>query len=124
MPPPAPELASGSPLALPGGGQVLDPITRTWNSCVNATRASVEHGIAHLKTCWRALARVTLCPWHVPAIIAVILVLSVLKNRYRQRLTRRRIARQPRYIDPRMFTTILRRPPAPRVVFVSAQVSG
>ncbi|NAZ84783.1 hypothetical protein GTR00_01370 [Kineococcus sp. T90] len=42
------------PVRRPGGSQVLDRSTRGGNSHVNAERAFVEHGIAHLKTRWRA----------------------------------------------------------------------
>ena len=49
---------------------------------MNSTRAFVEHGITHLKTRWRALRRVTLCPWRISAIVATALVLSQLENRY------------------------------------------
>lgn len=42
----------------------------------------VEHGIAHLKTRWWALRRVSLCSWRISAIVAAALVLSQLENRY------------------------------------------
>ncbi|PRY03649.1 DDE superfamily endonuclease [Kineococcus rhizosphaerae] len=70
------------PVRRPRGSQVLDRSTRGWNSYVNAERAFVEHGIAHLKTRWRALHRVSLCPWRISAIVATALVLSRLENRY------------------------------------------
>ncbi len=70
------------PVRRPGAGQVLDASTRGWNSYINADRAFVEHGIAHLKVRWRALSRVTLCPWRICAIIATALVLSSWENRY------------------------------------------
>ncbi|WP_337063500.1 transposase family protein [Kineococcus sp. G2] len=70
------------PVRRPKGGQVLDRSTRGWNSYVNAERAFVEHGIAHLKTRWRALRRVSLCPWRITAIVATASVLSWLENRY------------------------------------------
>ena len=70
------------PVRRPRGGQVLDRTTWGWNSYVNSARAFVEHGIAHLKTRWRALRRVSLCPWRISAIAATALVLSQLENRY------------------------------------------
>ncbi len=70
------------PVRRPRGGRVLDRITRGWNPYVNADRAFVEHGIAYLKVRWRALARVTLCPWRISAIVATALVLSNWENRY------------------------------------------
>ncbi|WP_432507703.1 transposase family protein [Kineococcus arenarius] len=63
-------------------GQILDRSTRGWNSYVNSTRAFVEHGIAHLKIRWRALSRISLCPWRISAIMATALVLSSWENRY------------------------------------------
>ncbi len=70
------------PVRRPSGGQVLNPSTRGWNSYVNPARAFVEHGIAYLKTRWRALHRVSLCPWRITAITGTALVLSNLENRY------------------------------------------
>ena len=64
------------PVRRASSGQVLDTTTRAWNSYVNTTRVFVEHGIAHLKTRWRALARVTLCSWRTTAIVATALMLS------------------------------------------------
>lgn len=70
------------PVRRPRGGQVLDRITRGWNSYVNAERAFVEHGIAHLNVRWRALGRVSLCPWRISSIVATALVLSIWEGRY------------------------------------------
>lgn len=70
------------PVRRPRRGQVLDRSTRGWNSYVNTDRSFVEHGIAHLKVRWRALARATLCPWRISAIVATALVLSIWENRY------------------------------------------
>lgn len=70
------------PVRRPRGSQVLDPGTRGWNSYVNSARAFVEHGIAHLKTRWRALRHVSLSPWRISVIVATALVLSQLENRY------------------------------------------
>ncbi|WP_432545866.1 transposase family protein [Kineococcus sp. SYSU DK004] len=65
-----------------GAAQVSDRSTQGWNSYVNSARAFVEHGIAHLKTCWRILRHVSLCPWRISTIVATALVLSWLANRY------------------------------------------
>ncbi|WP_432489310.1 transposase family protein [Kineococcus sp. SYSU DK018] len=70
------------PVRRPCGAQVLDATTRAWNSYVNSARAFVEHGIGHLKTRWRALTRVSLCPRRITAIMATALVLSTWENRY------------------------------------------
>ena len=64
------------------GGQVLGRSTRSANFYVNSARASVEHGIAHLKTRRQALTRVAICPWRISVIAATALVLSRLENRY------------------------------------------
>ncbi|PPK91909.1 hypothetical protein CLV92_12028 [Kineococcus xinjiangensis] len=68
-------------MSVEGGTRDLHS-ARGWNSYVNANRAFVKHGIAHLKTRWRALRRVSLCPWRISAIIATALVLSQLESRY------------------------------------------
>ena len=70
------------PLRRSAGGRVLDASTRGSNSYVNAERAFVEHGIAHLKSRWRALRHVSLCPWRISAVVAAALVLSRLENHY------------------------------------------
>lgn len=70
------------PIRRPKGGQVLDASTWGWNSYINTERAFVEYGIAHLKTCWGALHRVSLYPWRIGVIVATALVLSRLENRY------------------------------------------
>ncbi|WP_432535945.1 transposase family protein [Kineococcus arenarius] len=63
------------------GAQLLERSTRGWNSCVNSARAFVEHGVAHLETRWRTLARISSCPWRISAIAATALALSRLENR-------------------------------------------
>ncbi len=68
------------PVRHPGGGQALDRSTRGWNSYASSARACVEHGIAHLKTRWQALRRVSLCPWRISAIVATALVLGQVEN--------------------------------------------
>ncbi|WP_170127295.1 transposase family protein [Kineococcus rhizosphaerae] len=70
------------PIRRPRGRQVLDAPTQGWNSYVNSARVFVEHGIAHLKSRWRALQRVSLCPWRISVIVATALVLSQIENRY------------------------------------------
>jgi hypothetical protein len=69
------------PVRRPGGNQVLDRSTRGWNSYVNTERAFVEHGIAHLKTRWRALHRGQPVPVAISTIVATALALSRLENR-------------------------------------------
>lgn len=48
---------------------------RTLNARHAATRALAEHGNALLKTTFKALRRVRLCPWRIDAITAAALVL-------------------------------------------------
>ncbi|PPK90166.1 DDE superfamily endonuclease [Kineococcus xinjiangensis] len=70
------------PVRRPGGRQVLDPVTRGWNSYVNSYRAPVERGIAVLKKRWKALQHVSLCPQRIGDIVAATLVLTIHEHRY------------------------------------------
>lgn len=56
-----------------GAGLPVDH--RAYNALHSATRALAERGNALLKTTFRALRRVTLCPWRIGAITAAALVL-------------------------------------------------
>ncbi|RTL61282.1 MAG: transposase family protein [Pseudonocardiaceae bacterium] len=56
-------------------GAVLDADQRTVNMLHSATRALAERGNALLKTTFKALRRVSLCPWRIGAITAAALVL-------------------------------------------------
>lgn len=56
-----------------GGGLPIDH--RAYNALHSATRALAERGNSLLKTTFRALRRVTLCPWRIGAITAAALVL-------------------------------------------------
>ncbi|WP_166666051.1 MULTISPECIES: HARBI1 family protein [Pseudonocardia] len=56
-----------------GGGLPVDQ--RAYNMLHSATRALAERGNSLLKTTFRALRRVTLCPWRIGAITAAALVL-------------------------------------------------
>lgn len=55
------------------GGLTVDQ--RAYNALHSATRALAERGNSLLKTTFRALRRVTLCPWRIGAITAAALVL-------------------------------------------------
>jgi hypothetical protein len=55
-------------------GRELNPDERTVNQLHSATRALAERGNALLKTTFKALHRVTLCPWRIGAITAAALV--------------------------------------------------
>jgi hypothetical protein len=56
-------------------GRRLTPDQRTVNLLHAATRAPAERGNSLLKTTFKALRRVSLCPWRIGAITAAALVL-------------------------------------------------
>ncbi len=56
-------------------GRRLTPDQRTVNLLHAATRAQAECGNSLLKTTFKALRRVSLCPWRIGAITAAALVL-------------------------------------------------
>jgi hypothetical protein len=56
-------------------GQQLSVDQRTFNLLHSATRALAERGNALLKTTFKGLRRVSLCPWRIGAITAAALVL-------------------------------------------------
>ena len=57
------------------GGEQLSVDQRTFNMLHSATRALAERGNSLLKTTFKALRRVSLCPWRIGAITAAALVL-------------------------------------------------
>ena len=57
------------------GGRRLTDDERTVNLLHAATRAPAERGNSLLKTTFKALRRVSLCPWRIGAITAAALVL-------------------------------------------------
>jgi hypothetical protein len=57
------------------GGQKLTAERRTVNALHSATRALAERGNSLLETTFKALRRVSLCPWRIGAITAAALVL-------------------------------------------------
>jgi hypothetical protein len=56
-------------------GKKLTATQRTINALHSATRALAERGNSLLKTTFKALRRVSLCPWRIGAITAAALVL-------------------------------------------------
>jgi hypothetical protein len=56
-------------------GVALSAEQRTINALHSATRALAERGNSLLKTTFKGLRRVTLCPWRIGAITAAALVL-------------------------------------------------
>ncbi|MCX4095281.1 transposase family protein [Nocardia sp. alder85J] len=64
----------------PAGGTLTEE-HKTANKAHNTRRALGERGNALLKTTFKALRRVTLCPWRIGAITAAALVLLQLEHR-------------------------------------------
>ncbi len=70
-----------TPVKRPPGGAVLHTDNRAYNQLLTALRAPTERAHALLGR-WRALERVTICPWRITAIVAAALVLtSMLRGR-------------------------------------------
>ncbi len=63
------------PIKKPAKPAALGPEPRTVNMLHSATRALAERGNSLLKTTFKALRRVSLCPWRISAITAAALVL-------------------------------------------------
>ncbi len=63
----------------PTKGHDLDAGTRCRNTVLSAMRAPAERVNALLKTRWKALQRISLCPWRIGAITAAALVLLYLQ---------------------------------------------
>jgi len=59
----------------PVKGRDLDAGTRCRNTILSAIRAPAERANALLKTRWKVLQRISLCPWRIGAITAAALVL-------------------------------------------------
>jgi DDE superfamily endonuclease len=60
----------------PAKGSNLAPDTATRNQLISCLRAEGERGNALLKTRWKALRRIRLCPQRIGAIVAAALVLT------------------------------------------------
>jgi hypothetical protein len=58
----------------PRGGELTD-IQKAFNNAHNGVRAIAEHGNSLLKTTFKALRNVSLCPWKIGKIVAAALVL-------------------------------------------------
>lgn len=70
------------PARRPRGRHDLDAATLGWNAYINAYRAPVERSIAVLKTGWKTLEHITLCPQRIGAIAAGALVLTRWQKAY------------------------------------------
>src|SRR3712207_6594149 len=68
---------AGIGIHTPAKGAHLAPSTATRNRLLTRLRAAGERGIALLKTRWKALRHVRLCPQRIGAIVAAALVLTI-----------------------------------------------
>ena len=66
---------AGIGVHVPTKGRDLDIGTRCRNTLLSAMRAPAERANALLKTRWKALQRISLCPWRIGSIAAAALVL-------------------------------------------------
>lgn len=71
---------AGIGVHVPVKGRDLAPDTATRNALLTALRAIGERGNAVLKSRWKALTRIRLCPWRIGHIVAAALVLSTLER--------------------------------------------
>lgn len=71
---------AGIGIQIPLKGSGLDADNRARNLLINSLRTPAERANALLKRTWRALERVTLCPWRIGAITAAALVLLHLQR--------------------------------------------
>ena len=72
-------VGAGIGIIVPHKGHNLDPSTRSRNLAISGLRAPAERANALLKS-WKALRRVTLCPWRIGDITAAALVLLSLQR--------------------------------------------
>lgn len=71
---------AGIGIHYPLKGHNLDPQTRSRNLLITALRAPAERANALLKSTFKALRRVTLCPWRIGTIVAAALVLLTMQR--------------------------------------------
>ena len=67
---------AGAGIATPTKGRHLHPDNAARNQLISCLRAPGERGIALLKTRWKALNRIRLCPQRIGPIVAAALVLT------------------------------------------------
>ena len=68
-----------TPVKRPAGGAVLHTDMRCHNQLLTALRAPTERAHALLGY-WRALDRITVCPWRIGTIVAAALVLTSMSH--------------------------------------------
>src|SRR3954468_23535825 len=71
---------AGAGILTPTKGSGLHPDTAARNELIGCLRAEGERGIALLKTRWKALRRIRLCPQRIGAVVAAALVLTTLER--------------------------------------------
>lgn len=71
---------AGIGVYVPYKGAGLAPDTRTRNQLITSLRAPAERGNALLKTTWKALQRVTVCPQNIGTIVQAALVLLTMQR--------------------------------------------
>lgn len=71
---------AGIGIHIPVKGSGLHPDTAATNLLITALRAPAERANALLKSGWKALRRITLCPWRIGHITAAALVLSTMQR--------------------------------------------
>ena len=65
---------------IPTKGRRLGVDNHARNLLISALRAPAERGNALLKTTFKALRRVTLCPWRIGTIVAAALVILTMQR--------------------------------------------
>ena len=71
---------AGAGILTPTKGRGLHPDNLTRNQLIGCLRAQGERGIALLKTRWKALNRIRLCPQRIGAITKAALVLTIVER--------------------------------------------
>ncbi|MGL4176333.1 MAG: transposase family protein [Dermatophilaceae bacterium] len=71
---------AGIGIYVPVKGRHLHPDTRARNLLITALRAPSERANALLKTGWKALRRITVCPWRIGSVTAAALVLTTMQR--------------------------------------------
>lgn len=71
---------AGIGIRYPYKGANLAPDNQARNLLITALRAPAERGNALLKSTWKALRRITLCPWRIGQIVTAALVLLTVQR--------------------------------------------
>jgi hypothetical protein len=70
------------PVKNPGGGQQLDPGTKTRNSLLRGLRSQGERGFALLSQRWTTLQRITASPRRTTQVVRAALILTQFEHKY------------------------------------------